>query len=142
MFCGHLGATEARFWQERRHLQKDGRELEAEAVAYLVTNRLRLDSGSIRYLSGYLSAESLPPYSLDEVLKATGKIEEMIAGRFRQKRDQSSEVQKFKKTSNAFQAQRCGLISITVIGHGTNRHEWMRDKTPRLIPDVRVQQTR
>jgi hypothetical protein len=51
-----------------------------------VTNRLRLDNGSIRYLSGYLSAESLPPYSPDEVLKATGKIEEMIAGRFRQKK--------------------------------------------------------
>jgi hypothetical protein len=41
--------------------------------------------------------------------------------------------------SKAFQRHRCGLISITVIGH---RHEWMRDKTSRLRPDVQVQQTR
>src|SRR4029077_10613009 len=37
--------------------------------------------------------------------------------------------------SNAFQPQRCCLISITVI-------EWIRDKTSRLIPDVQVRQTR
>jgi hypothetical protein len=39
------------------------------------------------------------------------------------------------EASTAFQPQRCGLISITVIGH---RHEWIRDKTSRLTPDVQV----
>src|SRR6266481_910172 len=40
--------------------------------------------------------------------------------------------------SKAFQPQRCGLISITVIGH---QHESIRDKTLRLTPHVQVQQT-
>jgi hypothetical protein len=35
------------------------------------------------------------------------------------------------------QRYRCGLISTTVIAHS---HEWLRDKTLRLTPQVQVQQ--
>lgn len=60
---------------------------EAEAVAYLVTDRLNLDIGSVAYLAGYLTEkEPVPNYSLDAVLKAAGKIEEMLHGRFRLKK--------------------------------------------------------
>jgi hypothetical protein len=63
------------------------REFEAEAVAYLVTDRLGLDLGSHKYLAGYLSDDKpLPDYSLDNVLKAVGKIEEMLRGTFRVRR--------------------------------------------------------
>lgn len=88
VFCGHLGKTEAGFWHDRRNAEVPVRELEAEAVAYLVTERLHLDIGSVKYLAGYLKDDSqLPNYSLDAVLKAAGKIEEMIAGRFRLKKE-------------------------------------------------------
>ena len=63
------------------------REFEAEAVAYLVTDRLSLDIGSVQYLAGYLSDDKpLPNYSLDTVLTAAGKIEEMLRGTFRVRR--------------------------------------------------------
>ncbi len=84
IFCGHLGVTEDAFWLPRKSLSLPTREFEAEAVAYLVTERLALDIGSAEYLSGYLGADqATPDYSLDAVLKAAGKIEEMLYGRFR-----------------------------------------------------------
>jgi|SRR5882724_2327726 len=89
VFCGHLGHLEEGFWPDRANTTKVTRELEAEAVAYLVTDRLNLDIGSVQYLAGYLSDEKpLPGYSLDSVLKAVGKIEEMLRGTFRIRRSQ------------------------------------------------------
>jgi len=84
VFCGHLGACEDGFWPDRSYATKVTREVEAEAVAYLVTDRLNLDIGSVQYLAGYLCDDKpLPNYSLDIVLKAAGKIEEMLRGTFR-----------------------------------------------------------
>jgi IrrE N-terminal-like domain len=87
VFCGHLGYLEEGFWPDRRYATKVTRELEAESVAYLVTDRLNLDIGSVQYLASYLSDDKpLPNYSLDSVLKAVGKIEEMLRGTFRVRR--------------------------------------------------------
>jgi hypothetical protein len=90
VFCGHLGAVKDRFWPDNSNAAKDVREFEAEAVAYLVTDRLGLDIGSHKYLAGYLSDASrpLPNSSLDTVLTAAGKIEEMLRGTFRVRRSQ------------------------------------------------------
>src|SRR5260370_7882587 len=87
VFCGHLGDSEDGFWPDRRYANKVMREFEAEAVAYLVTDRLNLDIGSVQYLAGYLSDDKpLPNYSLDTVLKAAGKVEEMVSGTLRVRR--------------------------------------------------------
>ena len=84
VFCGHLGETEIGFWPSRGQIPLQTREFEAESVAYLVTDRMNLDIGSEVYLSGYLTDDGpLPDYSLEAVLKAAGKIEEMASGRFR-----------------------------------------------------------
>jgi len=89
VFCGHLGDLEGGFWPDRHYATKVTREFEAEAAAYLVTYRLNLDIGSVQYLAGYLSGEKpLPNYSFDTVLKAAGKIEEMLRGTFRVRRPQ------------------------------------------------------
>jgi hypothetical protein len=86
VFCGHLGETKLGFWLDRRGLDLKTREFEAEAVAWLVTERLNLDIGSVRYLASYLDADKpLPDYSLDAVLKSAGKLEEMVRGTFRPK---------------------------------------------------------
>lgn len=87
VFCGHLGKTDPGFWPDRRGLDLMAREFEAEAVAYLVATRMALDVGSETYLAYYFARDQrLPNYSLDAVLKAAGKVEEMAAGRFRPKR--------------------------------------------------------
>lgn len=84
VFCGHLGETVDGFWPDRSDLDQGTEEFEAEAVAYLVTLRMNLDIGSTQYLAGYLQENApLPDYSLDAVLKAAGKIEEMADRRFR-----------------------------------------------------------
>jgi hypothetical protein len=89
VFCGHLGDFDDGFWLDRSYVTKVTREFEAEAVAYLITDRLNLDIGSVQYLAGYLSDDKpLPNYSLDTVLKAAGKIEEMLRGKFRVRRSQ------------------------------------------------------
>jgi hypothetical protein len=85
IFCGHLGETERGFWPDRQDTAIMTREVEAEAVAYFVTERMNLDVGSVRYLAGYVDDASLPAYSLENVVKAVGKIESMIQGRFRTK---------------------------------------------------------
>ncbi len=85
VFCGHLGYFEDGFWADRRYATKVVREFEAEA--HLVTDRLNLDIGSVQYLAGYLAGDKpLPNYSLDTVLKAVNKIEEMLRGTFRLRR--------------------------------------------------------
>ncbi len=87
VFCGHLGLDRAKLAPERKPLALDVREFEAEAVAYMVTDRLNLDIGSVSYLSGYLGQNRpLPDYSMDAVLKAAGRIEEMLSGKFRPKK--------------------------------------------------------
>lgn len=87
VFCGHLGIDRAEIAPDRPTVMLDVREFEAEAVAFLVTDRPNLDIGSVAYLSGYLTnGKPLPNYSLDAVLKAAGKIEEMLTGKFRVKK--------------------------------------------------------
>jgi hypothetical protein len=81
LLCGHLGEDKENKIPERTNLTKAIREFEAEAVAYLVTDRLGLDIGSVSYLSGYLSAEeAIPAYSLDTALKVAGRIELLMIG--------------------------------------------------------------
>lgn len=95
IFCGHLGESDDGFWPHRPYETKVVREFEAEAVAYLVTDRLNLDIGSVEYLAGYLTdGQALPNYSLDAVLTAGGKIETMVAGKFKPQRKRGEEAQR------------------------------------------------
>jgi hypothetical protein len=76
VLCGHLGEDKANSIPGRTDLTQSIEEFEAEAVAFLVTDRLGLDIGSVSYLAGYLSAQHpIPAYSLDMVLKVAGRIE-------------------------------------------------------------------
>lgn len=81
VFCGHLGVTGEKLWELRGELSHDTREFEAEAVAYLVCERLNIDPGSAACLAGYLSVEGpLPDFSLEAILKAAHLVEEMANG--------------------------------------------------------------
>lgn len=81
LFCGHLGRTESDFWEKRDDLSLASRELEAEAVAYLVASRFRLNTASQKYLSIYLTpGVTLPPYSMETILTAAGAVELMAKG--------------------------------------------------------------
>lgn len=83
LFCGHLGRRIAEPWPPRSdHLTLETRELEAEAVSWLVCHRFGLHPASQRYLAPHLAKlDTLPPFSLEAILVAAGAIEEMARGR-------------------------------------------------------------
>jgi len=82
LFCGHLGKAGDDFWENRNDLEHPSRELEAEAVAYLVASRMGLITASKKYLSIYLQAGAeLPKYSMETILTAAGAVELMAKGK-------------------------------------------------------------
>ena len=81
IFCGHLGLVDDGCWIEHGTPSSRTRVFEAEAVAYLVTERLLLDLGAVNYFSDFLEGgEAIPEYSLDAVLRAAGKIQNIFRG--------------------------------------------------------------
>ncbi len=59
IYCGHCGADPEGRWPERRPDSYEVRELEAEAVAWLVCNRLDLRTRSREYLSRLATPEAI-----------------------------------------------------------------------------------
>ena len=84
LYCGHLGTPDDRWWPDRRGLNHNVWELEAESVAYLVRTRAGLDNPSEQYLAGYVGKqEQVPSLSLECVMKAAGLIEQMSKERMK-----------------------------------------------------------
>ncbi len=78
LYCGHLGTPNAKWWPDRRGLDLQTREFEAESVAYLVCGRLGIDSPSEKYLAGYYGSNAtVPNISVQRVMRSAGLIEEM-----------------------------------------------------------------
>ncbi|NLA05598.1 MAG: ImmA/IrrE family metallo-endopeptidase [Firmicutes bacterium] len=79
IFLGHLGSDRDRWWPSRYNLEKSVMEIEAEAVAYIVTSQLGLKGTSETYVSRYLKDDSIIPagLSLDYIAKVSGKIGRM-----------------------------------------------------------------
>lgn len=77
-FLGHLGGDEDRWWPARGGVGRATAEIEAEAVAYIVTTRFGLTGASASYLSSYVEGAALPrQVSLDSIGKVAGRIEQM-----------------------------------------------------------------
>ncbi|WP_153306736.1 hypothetical protein [Desulfonatronum thioautotrophicum] len=84
LYCGHLGTPNEKWWPDRRGLNQQVNEFEAETVTYLACIRKGIDSKSDAYLSGYLGKnDEIPNISLDLVLKSAGLIERMERERLR-----------------------------------------------------------
>lgn len=78
IYLGHLGTDKDFWWPSRTNLSHKTVEIEAEAVAFLVTSRLGLQGASASYVSRYLTEGAIPEsVSLDLIAKVAGRIEEM-----------------------------------------------------------------
>ncbi len=78
IYLGHLGTDPDYWWPSRTGLNKRTVEIEAEAVAFVVTTRAGLTGSSAAYVSRYLPEGKIPPtVSLDLIAKVAGRIEEM-----------------------------------------------------------------
>jgi hypothetical protein len=63
-------------------------EFEAEAVAYLVCQRLEIATPSDRYLSDYLGKDGeIPPISPENVMRSAGLIEQMGKGKMKSRKE-------------------------------------------------------
>jgi Zn-dependent peptidase ImmA (M78 family) len=78
IYLGHLGSDSDHWWPSRKQLDSQTEEIEAESVAYLVTERAGLHGASASYISGHLRENKLPStVSLDLIARAASRIEEM-----------------------------------------------------------------
>lgn len=75
IYCGHLGAHPEGFWPDRTKLTTSQREMEAEAVAYLVSRRFGLQVRSAEYLKSHASSENLLAISKRLIVEATNRVE-------------------------------------------------------------------
>lgn len=78
LYCGHLGTPNIKWWPDRRGLDKQVVEFEAESISYLLCKRLGIESTSEQYLALYMKAnQEVPPISFECVMKVSGLIEQM-----------------------------------------------------------------
>jgi hypothetical protein len=78
IYLGHLGSDKDYWWPSRTGLNKKTVEIEAEAVAFIVTLRAGLTGSSAAYVSRYLHEGKIPSsVSLDLIAKVAGRIEGM-----------------------------------------------------------------
>ena len=93
LYCGHLGTPNDKWWPDRRGLNHNTQEFEAESVTYLVCSRSNIDNPSDQYLSGYIGREvNVPPISLECVMKAAGLIEIMSQRRMKPRKESKDEA--------------------------------------------------
>ena len=81
VYCGHLGGHPGGRWPPRTHLGVAERELEAEAVAWLVSNRNGVVPKSADYLSLHATRADLAAISMFSILDAANRIEARTAKR-------------------------------------------------------------
>ena len=85
IFCGHIGIDDRAWWPDRRFESAPLAELEAKAVAYLVTSRLGLSAGMPAIHASLAANEtSIAQISLQTIMQATDYIEKMGKSRWQQ----------------------------------------------------------
>lgn len=87
ILLGHLGGDRDGWWPSRLNLDKATKEIEAEAVAFIVTERLGLRGASASYVSRFLGDEPIPEsVSLDYIAKVAGRLEKMARSKMSPRR--------------------------------------------------------
>lgn len=84
IFCGHLGECmsngsddDESGWPDRRSLGKNEKEIEAEAVAYLVASRAELVTGSAVYLKSYAQRAHMKSINVELIVRGAARIERL-----------------------------------------------------------------
>lgn len=82
IYLGHLGSDADHWWPARTNLSRHAVEVEAEAVAHLVTSRLGMTGASASYVSRHMPDDNVPTgVSLEFIAKTASRIEEMCRSR-------------------------------------------------------------
>lgn len=87
IFCGHLGGVEGGVkgragWIARQHLGYHEKEMEAEAVAWLIAKRALIVGGSAAYLKHHVQLGARMSVDPEVVMRAVGRIENLAGLRY------------------------------------------------------------
>jgi IrrE N-terminal-like domain len=89
IFLGHLGECESgksdddeSGWPDRRWLGKSEKEVEAEAVAFLVASRAGVVTASAQYLKEYAARADMTRIDLGLIVRSAARIERMAKIRY------------------------------------------------------------
>jgi len=89
IFCGHLGIDSDAWWVDRKDLDLNRIDLEADAAAFTVCRRRGLTQVSDQWFSDCRGEDrELPPISLNAVFQAVSYIEDMGKTLWRKPRKQ------------------------------------------------------
>jgi hypothetical protein len=95
ILLGHLGSDVDHWWPARTYLDHNSIEVEAEAVAWIVTRRLGLSGASEAYVSRHIRDGRTPAgVSPDSIAKVTGLVERMARERLPARRPRSAKKAK------------------------------------------------
>lgn len=87
-YTGHTRNPRAKWLPKRGKLGYDQMEFEAESVSWLICERLGIQNFSEGYLSFFLDDEgNIPDISVDAIMKAVGKIEHLLHGNVKPRKD-------------------------------------------------------
>lgn len=75
IYCGHVGADGRGRWPDRKSLNYAQRELEAEAVSWLVCERNSVKTRSREYLSSLMKGTDLSGISMYAIFEAANRVE-------------------------------------------------------------------
>ena len=82
ILLGHLGTDWDQWWPGRLNISRQTAEIEAEAVAHIVTSHLGLKGASVAYVSRHLKGQEVPTsVSIDYIAKVAGHVEKMATGK-------------------------------------------------------------
>ena len=75
IYCGHIGRDRKGRWPDRSHLSVELREMEAEAVSWLVCHRNGVQARSKEYLGSLIGQVDLAQVSLYAIFEAENRVE-------------------------------------------------------------------
>ena len=75
IYCGHLGTNDRGQWPDRSDIEHAVRELEAEAVSWLVCCRNGVQTKSREYLSSLMEKADLSKVSMYAIYEAANRVE-------------------------------------------------------------------
>lgn len=79
VYCGHVGADSKGKWPDRKALTKEQKEVEAEAVSWLVCQRNGVKTRSADYLNALIMRADLSGISLYAIFEAANRVESRTA---------------------------------------------------------------
>ncbi len=75
VYCGHVGGDNKGRWADRSHLKHVHKEMEAEAVAWLVCQRNEVQTKSREYLSALVRDAGVDEISMYAIFEAANRVE-------------------------------------------------------------------